>query len=37
MALSGGLRAMLWPALASWSYVLAWPGLLETMLWQALF
>ena len=26
-----------WPARASWSYVLAGPGFLETMLWQALF
>ena len=28
---------MFWLALASWSYVLAGPGFLETMLWQALF
>ena len=28
---------MFWLARASWSYVLAGPSLLETMLWQALF
>ena len=29
--------AMVWLGRASWSYVLAGPGLLETMLWQTLF
>ena len=32
-----GCGLCFWPALASWSYVLAGPGLLETMLWQTLF
>ena len=31
-----GCGLCFWQALASWSYGLAWPGFLETMLWQAL-